>query len=310
MKQLSVTSPQSGLHLPVAGGQPALLTHIAWLLLFAWSGAAFAQESDRALEEVTVTATLLKAGTPPVSATVLTEQIQSRRGAAHLEDVITLAPNVAASSGASRSRFFQIRGIGERSQFVEPVNPSVGILLDGIDLSGAGGALTLFDVRQVEVLRGPQGTLMGANALAGLIAVQSNGTDSGARDLSVGIENKGGYRLGARWGGHLTNKMNGRLAVQQYELPRWSVSDRSTWRRSAGAGAGGSAWPAAGRKRTARSSPLARRPCAKPACRPTPSSSLTGAVATPKGHWPMRWQETSWWPTIIPTGRAKRRNRC
>ncbi|MBR9796121.1 MAG: Plug domain-containing protein, partial [Gammaproteobacteria bacterium] len=140
------------------------------MLLLTCAGIAFAQEADTALEEVTVTATLLTAGTAPLSATVLTEHTQSRRGAAHLEDVITLAPNVAASSGASRSRFFQIRGIGERSQFVEPVNPSVGILLDGIDLSGAGGALTLFDVRQVEVLRGPQGTLMGANALAGLIA--------------------------------------------------------------------------------------------------------------------------------------------
>ena len=225
MKHLSVTSPQSGLHLSVAGGQPALLTQIAWLLLFAWSGAAFAQGSDMALEEVTVTATLLNAGTAPVSATVLTEQIQSRRGAAHLEDVITLAPNVAASSGASRSRFFQIRGIGERSQFVEPVNPSVGILLDGIDLSGAGGALTLFDVRQVEVLRGPQGTLMGANALAGLIAVQSSGTDSDARDLSVGIENKGGYRLGARWGGNLTDSMSGRIAVQQYESDGYVDND-------------------------------------------------------------------------------------
>ena len=225
VKQFSVTSPQSGLHLPVAGGQPALLTQIAWLLLFAWSGAAFAQESDTALEEVTVTATLLNARTAPVSATVLTEQIQSRRGAAHLEDVITLAPNVAASSGASRSRFFQIRGIGERSQFVEPVNPSVGILLDGIDLSGAGGALTLFDVRQVEVLRGPQGSLMGANALAGLIAVQSNGTDSDARDVSVGIENKGGYRLGARWGGNLTDSMSGRIAVQQYESDGYVDND-------------------------------------------------------------------------------------
>ena len=67
MKQFSVTSPQSGLHLPVAGGQPALLTQIAWLLLFAWSGAAFAQESDTALEEVTVTATLLNAGPPPLA---------------------------------------------------------------------------------------------------------------------------------------------------------------------------------------------------------------------------------------------------
>ena len=167
----------------------------------------------------------MTAGTAPLSATVLTEHTQSRRGAAHFEDVITLAPNVAASSGASRSRFFQIRGIGERSQFVEPVNPSVGILLDGIDLSGAGGALTLFDVRQVEVLRGPQGTLMGANALAGLIAVQSYGTDSGARDISVGIESKGGYRLGARWSGNLTDSTNGRIAVQQYESDGYVDND-------------------------------------------------------------------------------------
>jgi outer membrane receptor protein involved in Fe transport len=225
VNHLSVTPSQRRPH-PRGAGQSALLKGIACLLpLSTWTGNAFAQEANTALEEVTVRATLLNAGVAPVSATVLTEHIQSRRGAAHLEDVITLAPNVAASSGASRSRFFQIRGIGERSQFVEPVNPSVGILLDGIDLSGAGGALTLFDVRQVEVLRGPQGTLMGANALAGLIAVQSNGTDSDMRDLSVGVENKSGYRLGARWSGHLTDSANGRIAVQQYESDGYVDND-------------------------------------------------------------------------------------
>ena len=135
------------------------------LALGSQAGLPLAQESPSALEEVTVTATLLQEATTPVSATVFSEQLQRRRGAAHLEDVITLAPNVTHSSGASRSRFFQIRGVGERSQFVEPVNPSIGILLDGIDLSGAGGALTLYDLQQAEILRGPQGTLMGANAL-------------------------------------------------------------------------------------------------------------------------------------------------
>ena len=223
MNHLSLTLPARH---PIGSNRSALLSGIACALpLLTCAGIAFAQEADTALEEVTVTATLLTAGTAPLSATVLTEHTQSRRGAAHFEDVITLAPNVAASSGASRSRFFQIRGIGERSQFVEPVNPSVGILLDGIDLSGAGGALTLFDVRQVEVLRGPQGTLMGANALAGLIAVQSYGTDSGARDFSVGIESKGGYRLGARWSGNLTDSTNGRIAVQQYESDGYVDND-------------------------------------------------------------------------------------
>ena len=226
MKDRPVTPSLRRPQRQIFGGRSALLTRIVCLLpQLTWAGIAFAQEADTALEEVTVTATLLNAGTAPISATVLTEHIQSRRGATHLEDVITLAPNVAASSGASRNRFFQIRGIGERSQFVEPVNPSVGILLDGIDLSGAGGALTLFDVGQVEILRGPQGTLMGANALAGLIAVQSNRIDSGARDISVGIENEGGYRVGVRWNGNLANGVSGRVAVQHYESDGYIDND-------------------------------------------------------------------------------------
>jgi iron complex outermembrane recepter protein len=193
----------------------------AVLALMLLSGAYMApvasQEAFTLLEEVTVTATLLEALGSPVSATVLTERDQRQRGAAHLEDMITLAPNVASSSGASRNRFFQIRGIGERSQFVEPVNPSVGILLDGIDMSGAGGALTLYDLEQVEILRGPQGTLMGANALAGLIALRSQTSDSSVSDMQVGWENYGGRRLGARLGGTLSERVHARFAVQHYE---------------------------------------------------------------------------------------------
>ncbi|MFW6339868.1 MAG: TonB-dependent receptor [Wenzhouxiangella sp.] len=107
------------------------------------------------------------------SATVIDAQTARQRNAAHLEDVLNLAPNVNFSSGASRGRFFQIRGIGARSQFVEPSNASVGLLVDGIDLTGLGGAASTLDIEQVEILRGPQGTLFGANALAGMINMVS-----------------------------------------------------------------------------------------------------------------------------------------
>ena len=105
------------------------------------------------------------------STSVLTGNELQLRAAQHLEDVLNVAPNVNYASGASRARFFQIRGVGERSQFIEPLNPSIGFIIDGIDFSGLGTAGTLFDVEQIEILRGPQGTLHGANALAGLINV-------------------------------------------------------------------------------------------------------------------------------------------
>ena len=44
----------------------------------------------------------------------------------------------------------------------EPINPSVVLLQDGIDISGLGGALTSFDTAQIDILRGPQGVIMGA----------------------------------------------------------------------------------------------------------------------------------------------------
>ncbi len=134
------------------------------------------------LEEVIVTAELRQ--TPLLlqssSTSVVSAESIRQRAAQHLEDVLNLAPNVNYASGASRARFYQIRGIGERSQFQEPLNPSVGFVLDNIDFSGLGTAGTLFDVAQVEVLRGPQGTLHGANALAGLVNVRSQLPDSEA----------------------------------------------------------------------------------------------------------------------------------
>jgi len=137
---------------------------------------ALADTASSPIEEVIVTADFRDAKLNDLagSISVIDAQAIASKEARHLESILSLTPNVNFSSGASRGRFFQIRGIGERSQFVEPVNPSVGLLIDGIDMSGAGAAATMLDVQQVEVLRGPQGTIYGANALAGLINIKSN----------------------------------------------------------------------------------------------------------------------------------------
>lgn len=136
----------------------------------------------------------------------------------HLEEVLGWAPNVNFSSGGSRARFIQIRGIGERGQFSEPLNSSVGLIIDGVDLSGIGTAASLFDVQQVEVLRGPQGTLYGANALAGLINVETNdptSTFSGALTADAGNYDARG--LGVVLSGPLDERSGFRLAARRYE---------------------------------------------------------------------------------------------
>jgi len=127
------------------------------------------------LEEIVVTASLRPAGLSdfPVSTTVLDAGVLEAAGLQHLQDVLGLVPNLNWSGGTSRPRYFQLRGVGELEQYQGAPNPSVGFLIDDIDFSGVGMPATSFDVEQVEVLRGPQGTRYGANALAGLINVRT-----------------------------------------------------------------------------------------------------------------------------------------
>src|SRR4029079_1838607 len=134
----------------------------------------FAADND-VLEEVVVTATLRQQALVDTRAriTVLDERTLRDAGRQHLEDVLAAVPNLNWAGGTSRPRFFQVRGIGELEQYEGAPNPSVGFLIDDVDFSGIGMAATLFDVSQVEVLRGPQGTRLGANALAGMISVRS-----------------------------------------------------------------------------------------------------------------------------------------
>ena len=171
-----------------------------------------------ALQEVVVTATFreLDILTVPASLTVLDQQVIAERGGEHLQDILNVAPNVNFSSGASRGRYLQIRGIGERSQFVDPVNPSVGMLIDDIDVSGMGNAATLFDVRQVEILRGPQGTRFGANALAGMVNIRANDpTEEFEALVSSGYGNYDSWNMGTVVSGPLAEGLLGRMAVQQ-----------------------------------------------------------------------------------------------
>jgi iron complex outermembrane receptor protein len=151
MRSLLLLPALAGLYVPVAASDPVRLG------------------------EIVVTATLREVPIEelPASVTVLDRRAVADGATQHLEELLPQVPSLSWAGASSRPRYFQLRGIGELEQYQGAPNPSVGFLVDEIDFSGIGMVATLFDVDQVEVLRGPQGTRYGANALAGLIKIKT-----------------------------------------------------------------------------------------------------------------------------------------
>jgi outer membrane receptor protein involved in Fe transport len=142
------------------------------------------------------------------SVTVLSGEELRGRNALHFQDSLALVPNLTFASATARPRYLQLRGVGERSQFAGegPPNFSVGTVMDDIDLSGLAGAVSLFDVDSVAVLRGPQATLYGSRGLAGLIRISSTPPSLQQPTLlqwSLGTDEL--IELGAATGGSLTD---------------------------------------------------------------------------------------------------------
>ncbi len=110
--------------------------------------------------------------------------------------------------------------MGELEQYQGAPNPSVGLLIDDIDFSGVGMPASTFDVQQVEVLRGPQGTRYGANALAGLINVRTQDPRPEPEletELTAGDDGTFGVGLvaGGPLGGAATERGAWRFAAEQ-----------------------------------------------------------------------------------------------
>ncbi|MEL7688105.1 TonB-dependent receptor [Citromicrobium bathyomarinum] len=135
------------------------------------------QELERALggnNVIVVTATKREQTLQeaPVSVSVTTGETLERAEIRDLIDVQTVSPSLRVSQlQNSATTTFIIRGFGNGDNNFG-IEPSVGVFIDGVFRSRSAGAIgDLANVNRIEVLRGPQSTLFGKNASAGVISV-------------------------------------------------------------------------------------------------------------------------------------------
>ena len=132
------------------------------------------------LEEIVVTARKVSESLQdvPISIQAFSGDNLTNRGLTNIADIGNFVSNMEFDSlspitGSSNTPNINIRGIGT-TDFLLTIDPSVGIYVDGAYVArSVGGLLDLLDLEQVEVLKGPQGTLFGRNTIAGAVLLTS-----------------------------------------------------------------------------------------------------------------------------------------
>jgi iron complex outermembrane receptor protein len=124
----------------------------------------------------------------PLAVSVVDTKAWESTGSSDVSQLATLVPSVTFSAGNElRNNSIRIRGIGT-DVFSTGVEPSVSTVIDGVVLQRPGAAFTDFsDIERIEVLRGPQGTLFGMNASAGVVNVVTRGPNFDGTDGSVNV---------------------------------------------------------------------------------------------------------------------------
>lgn len=212
---------------------------------------SFAQE--RGVEEVLVTAQkrIQSAQDVPLGITALSADMIAQAGITNTSDLVKLAPSLTIGEGGNKQQTsFAIRGVGT-FVFSIGVETSVAVVIDDVSTVQAGQSLAnLVDIERIEILRGPQSTLFGKSASAGLINVTTKAPaeelegsleltttdddeDRVSASISGPISDTLGYRLSGYWSdldGYIDNltyadEINDTESKGIRGKLRWDISD-------------------------------------------------------------------------------------
>jgi iron complex outermembrane receptor protein len=205
----------------------ALVMGIHAALVSQVSFAQVAQENERGLEKITVTAqkrTQSIQDVPISIATLNGEQFENIFSGG--EDIIALAVRVPGlyaetSNGRVAPRFY-IRGLGN-TDFDLAASQPVSIVMDDVVKENVIlKSFPLFDIEQVEVIRGPQGTLFGRNTTAGIIKFDSvKPSEDFDAYVKLGVGNLGTINFEGAVGGSLGEDLTGRFSVLSQDRDDW-----------------------------------------------------------------------------------------
>ncbi len=145
------------------------------------TSAPAAEADSAALGDIVVTAQRREQNLQdiPVAVTAITADQLEARGVANVTDVVRVSPSLTITENTNATgSSINLRGIGTFS-FSIGIEPSVAIVVDDVALLQQAQAFSgLTDIARLEVLRGPQGTLFGKNAAAGVINIVTQGPTS------------------------------------------------------------------------------------------------------------------------------------
>ena len=210
-----------------------------------------AAEDDKRLGVVQVTATRREQSIidVPLAVTAISPLEIERQGVADLRSLDNLSAsfNMSSTQTESQGASLRIRGVGTTGNNIG-LESAVGVFLDGVYLSRPGVALgDLVDLQQIEVLRGPQGTLFGRNTSAGALNITTKAPNLKEMDAFANLT-AGNLNLVNVQGGFSTPIVEDKLAVrlsgayrtrdalaesttgaESYTRDRWIVRGQALW---------------------------------------------------------------------------------
>jgi iron complex outermembrane recepter protein len=153
-------------------------------------GTYAADEDDNTLTEVVVTAQRRSENPQgiPIAITALQSSDLTAKGITSFTDLQFAAPSVTMSTSTGTTTSLNIRGVGIASGLANVAN-GVAVYVDGVTQPQVPSNTLLYDIKNVEILRGPQGTLVGNNSTGGALMINTQDPQ---------LDKVGGYvRLGA-----------------------------------------------------------------------------------------------------------------